>query len=189
MLCLPAHPGTAPKLLAQVGALAGAGGRGWDWMRGSDCFPLQERLVQVSPSLPWAGAFQPQQPLFFIFCKLPHKRRSARAMRVCLCCGAEPMGQYTSRAPDAGAGISAGGSFAHEHCFFFSFQPDNHPGNCWPFPGSQGHVFIMLPRAIFPTAVTLTHGIPANAYRADSISSAPKDFAVYVTDSSGLWWW
>ncbi|XP_010726012.2 SUN domain-containing protein 3-like [Meleagris gallopavo] len=100
-------------------------------------------------------------------------------MRVCLCCGAEPMGQYTSRAPDAGAGISAGGSFAHEHCFFFSFQPDNHPGNCWPFPGSQGHVFMMLPRAIFPTAVTLTHGIPANAYHADSISSAPKDFAVY----------
>jgi len=30
MLCLPAHPGTAPELLAQVGDLAGARGRRWD---------------------------------------------------------------------------------------------------------------------------------------------------------------
>ncbi|XP_040551445.1 SUN domain-containing protein 3-like [Gallus gallus] len=58
-------------------------------------------------------------------------------------------------------------------------EPDNHPGNCWPFPGSQGHVFIKLPVAVFPTAVTINHGIPAAAYHADSISSAPKDFAVY----------
>ena len=41
--------------------------------------------------------------------------------------------------------------------------------------------------AVFPTAVTLNHGIPAAAYRADSISSAPKDFAVYVSDTPGLW--
>eukprot|EP00076_Gallus_gallus_P037994 XP_025003532.1 SUN domain-containing protein 3 isoform X1 [Gallus gallus] len=58
-------------------------------------------------------------------------------------------------------------------------EPDNHPGNCWPFPGSQGHVFIKLPVAVFPTAVTINHGVPAAAYHADSISSAPKDFAVY----------
>ncbi|XP_072184187.1 SUN domain-containing protein 3-like [Excalfactoria chinensis] len=58
-------------------------------------------------------------------------------------------------------------------------QPDNHPGNCWPFPRSQGHVVIKLPMAVFPTAVTINHEIPAGAYRADSISSAPKDFAVY----------
>ncbi|XP_072185612.1 SUN domain-containing protein 3-like isoform X2 [Excalfactoria chinensis] len=58
-------------------------------------------------------------------------------------------------------------------------EPDNHPGNCWPFPGSQGHVVIKLPMAVFPTAVTINHGIPAGAYHADSISSAPKDFAVY----------
>ncbi|XP_021242060.1 SUN domain-containing protein 3 [Numida meleagris] len=57
--------------------------------------------------------------------------------------------------------------------------PDNHPGNCWPFPGSQGQVFIKLPVPIFPTAVTINHGIPATTYHADSISSAPKDFAVY----------
>ncbi|XP_072186126.1 SUN domain-containing protein 3-like [Excalfactoria chinensis] len=58
-------------------------------------------------------------------------------------------------------------------------EPDNHPGNCWPFPGSQGHVVIKLPMAVFPTAVTMNHGIPAGAYHAESISSAPKDFAVY----------
>ncbi|XP_072184228.1 SUN domain-containing protein 3-like [Excalfactoria chinensis] len=58
-------------------------------------------------------------------------------------------------------------------------EPDNYPGNCWPFPGSQGHAVIKLPMAVFPTAVTINHGIPAAAYRADSISSAPKDFAVY----------
>ncbi|POI19256.1 hypothetical protein CIB84_017001, partial [Bambusicola thoracicus] len=57
--------------------------------------------------------------------------------------------------------------------------PDNHPGNCWPFPGSQGHVLIKLPVAIFPKAVTINHGIEAAAYHADSTSSAPKDFAVY----------
>lgn len=43
------RPGTAPQLPAQVEELAGASGRRWDWMRGSDCFPLQERLIQVGP--------------------------------------------------------------------------------------------------------------------------------------------
>ena len=42
------HPGTA-ELPAQVEELAGASVRRWDWMRGSDCFPLQERLIQVGP--------------------------------------------------------------------------------------------------------------------------------------------
>ncbi|XP_052559506.1 SUN domain-containing protein 3-like [Tympanuchus pallidicinctus] len=64
-------------------------------------------------------------------------------------------------------------------------EPDNQPGNCWPFPGSQGHVLIKLPRAIFPTAVTLNHGVPATAYCADSTSSAPKDFAVYGLQEEG----
>lgn len=73
MWCLPAHPGTAPELPAQVGDLAGPSGRRWDWMRGSDHFLFQEGLMQVSPSLPWPGAFQPQQPLL-VFDKLLHKR-------------------------------------------------------------------------------------------------------------------
>lgn len=112
MLCLPAHPGTAPELLAQVGDLAGARGRRWDWMRGSGCFPFQERLVQVSASLPRAGAFQPQQPPLIVFGKEPESFckwcTQLTATHVCLLCfRAELMGQYASRAPDAGAGISA----------------------------------------------------------------------------------
>ncbi|NXJ16954.1 SUN3 protein, partial [Odontophorus gujanensis] len=68
-----------------------------------------------------------------------------------------------------------------------SFQPDNQPGNCWPFPGSQGHVFIKLSEVVFPVAVRIHHGIAETAYWVDSISCAPKDFAVYVSDSSRLW--
>ncbi|XP_062424476.1 SUN domain-containing protein 3-like [Rhea pennata] len=57
-------------------------------------------------------------------------------------------------------------------------EPKNHPGNCWSFPGSQGHVFIRLPKAIFPHAVTLEH-ISVRASPGENISSAPRDFAVY----------
>ncbi|XP_062424475.1 SUN domain-containing protein 3-like [Rhea pennata] len=57
-------------------------------------------------------------------------------------------------------------------------EPENHPGNCWSFPGSQGHVFIRLPKAIFPRAVTLEH-ISMRVSPGENISSAPRDFAVY----------
>nr|XP_048306073.1 SUN domain-containing protein 3 isoform X3 [Myodes glareolus] len=36
-------------------------------------------------------------------------------------------------------------------------QPDVHPGKCWAFPGSQGHILIKLARKIIPTAVTMEH--------------------------------
>ncbi|PKK17007.1 SUN domain-containing protein 3-like, partial [Columba livia] len=57
-------------------------------------------------------------------------------------------------------------------------EPDNHPGNCWPFPGSQGHVFIKLSVPVVPRAVTMTH-VSGTAFHGESISGAPKDFAVY----------
>nr|XP_009682821.1 PREDICTED: uncharacterized protein LOC104150330 [Struthio camelus australis] len=57
-------------------------------------------------------------------------------------------------------------------------EPENHAGNCWSFPGSQGHVVIKLPRAIFPQAVTLEH-ISVRVSPGENISSAPRDFAVY----------
>ncbi|NWH28993.1 SUN3 protein, partial [Grus americana] len=63
------------------------------------------------------------------------------------------------------------------------FQPDNHPGNCWPFPGSQGHVLIKLSVPITPRAVTMDH-VSGSAFHRDSIPSAPKDFAVYVSHLS-----
>ncbi|XP_064896100.1 SUN domain-containing protein 1-like [Columba livia] len=56
--------------------------------------------------------------------------------------------------------------------------PENHPGNCWPFPGSQGHVFIRLSMPVIPRAVTMDH-VSGTAFHGESISGAPKDFAVY----------
>ncbi|NXF41957.1 SUN3 protein, partial [Nyctibius bracteatus] len=65
----------------------------------------------------------------------------------------------------------------------FSFQPENHPGTCWPFPGSQGHVFIKLSVPIIPRAVTMDH-VSETMFHGDSMSRAPKDFAVYGSDFS-----
>ncbi|KAK2511127.1 hypothetical protein Q9233_017179, partial [Columba guinea] len=57
-------------------------------------------------------------------------------------------------------------------------EPENHPGNFWPFPGSQGHVFIKLSVPVIPRAVTMAH-VSGTAFHGESISGAPKDFAVY----------
>ncbi|XP_064903820.1 SUN domain-containing protein 3-like [Columba livia] len=57
-------------------------------------------------------------------------------------------------------------------------EPENFPGNCWPFPGSQGHVFIKLSVPVIPRAVTMDH-VSGTAFHGESISGAPKDFAVY----------
>ena len=61
----------------------------------------------------------------------------------------------------------------------FSFQPDVHPGKCWAFPGSQGHALIQLARKITPIAVTMEH-ISQKVSPSGNISSAPKEFSVYV---------
>ncbi|KAK2512103.1 SUN domain-containing protein 3-like [Columba livia] len=57
-------------------------------------------------------------------------------------------------------------------------EPENHPGNCWPFPGSQGHVFIRLSMPVIPRAITMDH-VSGTAFHGESSSGAPKDFAVY----------
>ncbi|KAK2512895.1 hypothetical protein Q9966_016290 [Columba livia] len=57
-------------------------------------------------------------------------------------------------------------------------ETENFPGNCWPFPGSQGHVFIKLSVPVIPRAVTMDH-VSGTAFHGESISGAPKDFAVY----------
>ncbi|KAK2514680.1 hypothetical protein Q9233_014836 [Columba guinea] len=57
-------------------------------------------------------------------------------------------------------------------------ETDNHPGNCWPFPGSQGHMFIKLSMPVILRAVTMAH-VSGTAFHGESISGAPKDFAVY----------
>lgn len=60
------------------------------------------------------------------------------------------------------------------------FQPDVHPGNCWAFQGPQGFAVIRLSARIRPTAVTLEH-VPKSLSPNSTISSAPKDFAVFVS--------
>ncbi|XP_072454223.1 SUN domain-containing protein 3 isoform X2 [Notamacropus eugenii] len=57
-------------------------------------------------------------------------------------------------------------------------QPDVHPGNCWAFPGSEGHTVIKLARKIIPTAVTMEH-ISERISPSGSTASAPRDFSVY----------
>ncbi|XP_036897203.1 SUN domain-containing protein 3 [Sturnira hondurensis] len=57
-------------------------------------------------------------------------------------------------------------------------QPDVHPGKCWAFPGSQGHILIKLAGDIIPTAVTMEH-ISEKVSPSGSISSAPKEFSVH----------
>ncbi|XP_004447914.1 SUN domain-containing protein 2 [Dasypus novemcinctus] len=60
-------------------------------------------------------------------------------------------------------------------------QPDVHPGNCWAFQGPQGFAVVRLSARIRPTAVTLEH-VPRSLSPNSTISSAPKDFAIFGFD-------
>lgn len=64
-------------------------------------------------------------------------------------------------------------------------QPDVHPGKCWAFPGSQGHILIKLARKIIPRAVTIEH-ISEKVSPSGNTSSAPKEFSVYVRNYLNL---
>ncbi|XP_069473397.1 SUN domain-containing protein 3-like [Ambystoma mexicanum] len=57
-------------------------------------------------------------------------------------------------------------------------EPDIYPGNCWPFPGSRGHILVKLDEKIHPTAVTIQH-LTRAASPPGEVTSAPKDFTVY----------
>uniref|UniRef100_A0A8C2YMU7 SUN domain-containing protein 3 n=1 Tax=Chinchilla lanigera TaxID=34839 RepID=A0A8C2YMU7_CHILA len=57
-------------------------------------------------------------------------------------------------------------------------QPDVHPGKCWAFPGSQGHILIRLARKIIPMSVTMEH-ISEKVSPSGNTSSAPKEFSVH----------
>lgn len=61
-----------------------------------------------------------------------------------------------------------------------SLQPDVHPGNCWAFKGSYGYLVIGLSMKIVPTAFSLDH-TPKSLSPTGNISSAPRDFNVYVS--------
>lgn len=67
------------------------------------------------------------------------------------------------------------------------FQPESSPGYCWPFQGSQSEVLIRLPAKIQPTAITVQHTLKTDSLLR-TISSAPRDFTVFVSLlSTGGW--
>ncbi|KAG9334122.1 hypothetical protein JZ751_009092 [Albula glossodonta] len=59
-------------------------------------------------------------------------------------------------------------------------QPDVYPGNCWAFKGSQGYLVIRLSLRVHISAFSLEH-IPKSLSPTGNISSAPRQFAVYVS--------
>ena len=54
------------------------------------------------------------------------------------------------------------------------------PGQCWPFKGSKGHIFISLSHHITITHVTLGH-ISKFQHPTGFPTSAPRTFSVYVS--------
>lgn len=57
-------------------------------------------------------------------------------------------------------------------------RPGNQPGECFAFAGSEGRFRIRLSASIQITAVTLEH-VPSDIV--SDISSAPRDFIIYVS--------
>jgi len=59
-------------------------------------------------------------------------------------------------------------------------QPGMQPGECWAFSGSEGYLVIQLTYAIKVSEVSLEH-IPVSLSPTGNISSAPRDFTVWVS--------
>ncbi|KAM7296741.1 mucin-5AC-like [Ixodes scapularis] len=64
----------------------------------------------------------------------------------------------------------------------FVIQPQMHPGECWAFRGSQGHLVVQLARRVRPTSFAVEH-IPKELAVSGSLDSAPKDFHILGLDS------
>ncbi|KFQ98091.1 Sperm-associated antigen 4 protein, partial [Opisthocomus hoazin] len=63
-------------------------------------------------------------------------------------------------------------------------QPDVSPGSCWPLKGHQGQVVIRLAARVHLTSVTVQH-ISKDVSLSGTISSAPRDFALFGLDADG----
>lgn len=61
-------------------------------------------------------------------------------------------------------------------------QPGVMPGECWAFQGSQGTAVIKLINQIYVTGISLEH-IPRSISPSGEISTAPKEFSVWVNNS------
>lgn len=68
------------------------------------------------------------------------------------------------------------------HLFILFLQGHSHltPGQCWAFSGGLGYLVISLPHPFTISHVTLSH-ISKDVSPTGSISSAPKEFSVYVS--------
>ncbi|XP_074523617.1 SUN domain-containing protein 3-like [Halichoeres trimaculatus] len=67
-------------------------------------------------------------------------------------------------------------------------RPSLNPGECWPFKGDQGHLFISLSHPVNISHVTLGH-ITERQSPTGTIPSAPREFSVYgftTTDDKGV---
>jgi len=67
-----------------------------------------------------------------------------------------------------------------------AIQPDVQPGNCWAFSGAAGVLVLRLAARIRPTSFSLEHLPRALAPTGESLSSAPRDFSVYVSRARPL---
>lgn len=60
------------------------------------------------------------------------------------------------------------------------FQSGVLPGECWAFKGSTGTAVIKLINKIYVTGFSLEH-IPSNISPTGDVSTAPKEFALFVS--------
>ena len=77
-------------------------------------------------------------------------------------------------------------ALSHFIALAFWLQPDVSPGNCWPLQGHQGQVVIRLPARVHLTAVTVQH-ISEDISPSGTVTSAPRDVAVFVSLCRALW--
>ena len=65
--------------------------------------------------------------------------------------------------------------------FSLCSQPDVHPGQCWCMSGSTGYIVFALSAKIRVTEISYEHS-PRELAPDGSISSAPKEFSIWVGD-------
>ncbi|CAJ0855210.1 928_t:CDS:2 [Entrophospora sp. SA101] len=65
-----------------------------------------------------------------------------------------------------------------------AISPDINVGQCWPFPGQDGQIAVLLNRRVYVTAVTYDH---VSKRVAVDVLSAPKEFEVWgiIDDGTG----
>ncbi|CAG8473339.1 21219_t:CDS:1 [Dentiscutata erythropus] len=64
-----------------------------------------------------------------------------------------------------------------------AISPDTYVGQCWPFPGREGQLAILLSQPVYVTAVTYDHVSKDAGF---DILSAPKDFEVWGIIDDGI---